>query len=85
MVLTGTSSPKYWIGSSSKTWGEASRQQVYEAMDVDALFADPQKKMQFMDLHYDERCSAENLNVLLAGKGRLDGSGEIFLKAAKNE
>ena len=83
MNQKGSSTPKYWIGSEKTLWGEASREQVREAMDVEKLFGDPVKKMQFLDLHYQEGVSVEDLDALLKGKGRLDGKGDLFLIAAQ--
>jgi len=82
MNLKGSSSPKYWVGG-SQLWANASRSQVNSSMNVDMLFSDPVKKMQFMDLHYHEGIRAEDLDVLLMGKGALNGKGSIFLKASE--
>ena len=82
MSLKGSSTSKYWIGG-NKLWADASREQVKNAMDVDKLFADPVKKMQFLDLHYQEGLNARDIDALFKGKGLLEGKGEIFLKASK--
>ncbi len=82
MNLKGNSSPKYWVGG-SKLWANASREQVSASMNVDQLLSDPVKKLQFMDLHYQEGISVEDLDLLLKNKGVLDGMGASFLKASE--
>ena len=74
--------PQYWIGKPRKPFDAASRNQVIKCMDIDNLFSDPIKRVQFMDLQYQSGIEVKDLDILLKGKGVLDGKGETFLKAA---
>jgi YD repeat-containing protein len=81
MKLRGSSASKVDVGGH---WKNASRAQVSKYMDIDNIFSDPIKKLQFMDLHYQKGISVESLDALLDGKGVLNGTGSIFLEAAEN-
>ena len=83
MNIKGKSSPKYWVGG-DELWRNASRAQVMDAMSIDELLSDPVNKMQFLDLHYQDGYSVEDLDVLLDGKGVLAGKGAAFLKASED-
>ncbi|CAM4460222.1 MAG: hypothetical protein LEGION0403_FIIPPAGN_02796 [Legionella sp.] len=65
------------------TFVAASREQVRQFMDVEIQFSDPKKRIQFMDLQYQEGVRVEHLDALLADAGVLKDKGAVFLQAAK--
>lgn len=74
------SSPVYW---DSGNWPSASKEQVKYYVDP-SNFMSPLGKLQFVLLNYTEGISASDLNIILSGKGILDGKGQAFLNAAKD-
>ncbi|CAM4419651.1 MAG: Bifunctional autolysin [Legionella sp.] len=75
--------PQYWIGKKKQPFADASREQTRRFMDVDSQFADPVKRIQFLDLRFQGEVSAEQLDVLLKDAGVLRGKGAVFLQASK--
>ena len=81
--LKGNECPKFLGPHTGSKGVPASRAQVSNAMDVEKLFADPVTRMQFLDLHYQEGISVEDLDIVLGGAGKLSGQGATFIKAGK--
>lgn len=61
----------------------ASKNQIKYYMDPNN-FMDDYGKYQFLKLSYTEGITADDLNNILQGKGILEGKGQAFLDAAKN-
>ncbi len=64
-----------WIGAS---------QEIIKYYMNPNNFIDDYGKYEFLDLHYMEGVTVEDLNSILVGKGVLEGKGEVFLNAAKD-
>lgn len=85
-----TAGAKWWKISRSSlpdylgNWVNANLEEVMYNMDPNNFINDDSQKYQFLDLRYFTGISVSNLNDLLAGKGILAGTGEIFRNAAQN-
>ncbi|MCG7339347.1 glucosaminidase domain-containing protein, partial [Staphylococcus sp. ACRSN] len=64
-------------------WEDATADEVKSAMDANKLVKDPTQKYQFLRLDKSQNINATDLNKLLVGKGILEGQGEAFSQAAK--
>ncbi len=62
---------------------EASKNQIKYYLDPNN-FMDSYGKYQFLKLSYEEGMDVNEVNDILKGKGILDGKGQAFLDAAKN-
>ncbi|WP_461205713.1 Ig-like domain-containing protein [Clostridium sp. DL1XJH146] len=71
------------VNDHGSTWVRASKEIIKYYMNP-SNFIDDYGKYQFLDLHYMEGVTVEDLNGILAGKGVLEGKGEVFLNAAKD-
>ncbi|KZL89995.1 N-acetylglucosaminidase [Clostridium magnum] len=76
-----TSTPVF-VEASDMT-NAASKNQIKYYMDPNN-FMDDYGKYQFLKLTYTEGITADDLNSILQGKGILEGKGQAFLDAAKN-
>ncbi|MCE4955944.1 N-acetylglucosaminidase [Macrococcoides caseolyticum] len=63
-------------------WKNARKKDVLDAMNPETAMVDPVQKYQFLVLNQPQNLSAEQLNVLLQGKGILEGRGEAFRQAS---
>lgn len=75
-------SPKPQVSNGVK-WTNARHSLVLRAMDTERLINDPIQKYQFLVLNQSQGLTAEQLNVLLQGKGILEGKGQAFKTASE--
>jgi beta-N-acetylglucosaminidase len=64
------------------SWTTANENQIKYYLNY-KNFMDPYGKFMFLKLNYMEGITKEDLNSILKGKGILEGHGETFLKASK--
>ncbi|WP_414049326.1 N-acetylglucosaminidase [Macrococcus animalis] len=63
-------------------WKNARSKDVLSAMNPEDAMNDPVQKYQFLALNEPQNLTAAQLNVLLEGKGILEGHGEAFRQAS---
>lgn len=68
---------------SSGHWQSADSNEVLKYLDPSNYINDDYGKYQFLVLSYCDGITADELNTMLKGKGVLDGTGDVFLQAAK--
>ncbi|MEW8956569.1 Ig-like domain-containing protein [Clostridium sp.] len=69
--------------SSPSRWRTPTLEEVKYYMNPDNFINDPVGKYMFLKLNYTEGITAEHINILLKGKGVLEGKGEVFVEAGR--
>lgn len=64
-------------------WKDAHKKDVLEAMNPEDAMVDPVQRYQFLVLNQPQNLTAAQLNILLQGKGVLEGKGEAFRQASQ--
>lgn len=59
-------------------WKNAHRKDVLNAMNPEEAMIDPVQKYQFLVLNEPQHLTADQLNILLQGKGILEGHGKLL-------
>lgn len=63
-------------------WKNAHRKDILDAMNPEEAMTDSVQKYQFLVLNEPQHLTADQLNILLQGKGILEGHGEAFRQAS---
>nr|WP_243154786.1 LysM peptidoglycan-binding domain-containing protein [Clostridium thermarum] len=68
--------------NNTSQWLPATNEQIEFYINPNNFINDPYGKYQFLVLNYTSGITASDLNIILAGKGVLEGKGAVFLQAA---